>query len=156
MPPSLPQPALEFAFEAHIELGAPMELGSVPYGHRRIIPIVGGTFEGPRVKGRVLNHGADWQIVRTDGFAVIDTRYAIETDQGSLIYVVNLGMRHGPAEVMARLRAGQDVPPAEYYFRTAPVFETADPELKWLMQATFIATAARKANQVIVEFGRVL
>ena len=76
---------------------------------RRIIPIVGGTFEGSGMKGRVLNNGADWQIVRADGLTEIDTRYALETDKGQIIYVQNVGMRHrharGAAEA-GRRRAG--------------------------------------------------
>src|SRR5262245_17892198 len=87
-----PSPGLVFAFEVRVELGTVMELGQVPRGRRRIIPIVGGTFEGSGLKGKVLNNGADWQIVRPDGFAELDTRYALQTDTGHVIYVQNVGM----------------------------------------------------------------
>ena len=66
-PPGVPAPpVLAFAFQARVELGTAMDLGQVPRGRRLIIPIVGGTFEGPGMKGRVLDNGADWQIVRED------------------------------------------------------------------------------------------
>lgn len=154
------KPELEFAFEARVDLGPVIEVGRVPQGERRIIPIVGGTFEGPGLdaagfRGRVLNHGADWQIVRPDGLTEIDTRYALETEAGSVVYVVNRGIRHGPPEVMARLRAGQPVDPSEYYFRTVPAFETAAPELTWMMRSIFLATAARESSRVLIRFWRV-
>ena len=69
-------PRLTFAFELHVQVGAPVEMGDVPGGRRRIIPILGGTFAGPQIKGKVLPGGADWQIIRTDGLAVLDTRWA--------------------------------------------------------------------------------
>jgi len=147
-------PALVFAFEARIEVGAPVELGKVPRGDRRIIPITGGTFEGPGLKGKVLAQGADWQIVRADGTAEIDARYTLQTDQGAFIYIDNQGMRHGPPEVMARLRAGEPVAPSEYYFRTSPRFEVSAPELQWLTKAIFVCDAERLGSAVIVRFWR--
>jgi len=67
----------------------------------------------------VLNLGADWQTIYADGAAHLDTRYAIETEDGAVIEVINIGARHGPAEVMQRLALGEDVDPATYYMRTA-------------------------------------
>ena len=81
-------PRLVFAFEVRAEVAAPLEIGRLPRGVRRIIPILGGTFEGPALKGRVLP-GADWQIIQQDGFSELDTRYALETDSGELISVRN-------------------------------------------------------------------
>ncbi len=78
-------PRLAFALELRVEVGPPQEFGQVPRGRRRIIPILGGTFEGPNIRGKVLPGGADWQIVRADGFADLDTRYLSQTDSGSLI-----------------------------------------------------------------------
>jgi hypothetical protein len=148
-------PALTLAFEARVEVGTPMELGTVPQGRRRIIPITGGTFEGSGLKGRVLNHGADWQIVRPDGFADLDTRYALETEGGQIIYVQNKGMRHAAPEVMARINAGQPVDPAVVYFRTVPVFETSAPELQWLTRSIFVGTGERHPTHVVIRFWRV-
>lgn len=155
--PALSQtaPALTFAFEARVMVGQPMELGAVPEGRRRIIPITGGTFEGPGLKGRILNHGADWQIVRPDGFADLDTRYALETDSGHIIYVQNKGMRHASDEVMRQLNAGQPVDPNVVYFRTVPVFETSAPELQWLTRSIFVGTGERHPTEVVIRFWKV-
>lgn len=149
-------PGLQFAFEARVDLSTVQEIGKTASGERRVIPIVGGTFEGPGIKGRVLNGGADWQIVRADGFAELDARYTLETDSGALIYVSNQGMRHGSPEVLAKLRAGETVDPTTYYFRATPKFETSAAELQWLSKSIFVCTGARLANQVILKFWRVL
>ena len=148
-------PRLVFALEARVELGPIMELGQVPRGRRRIIPIVGGTFEGSGLKGRVLNNGADWQIVRADGFAEIDTRYALETDKGQIIYIQNAGMRHAPPDVTAKLLAGESVDPSLVYFRTVPTFETSAPELQWLTRAVFVGSGERHPTHVVMRFWRV-
>ena len=152
--PSPPQ--LEFAFEATAEIGAPQDLGITPHGRRRIIPVLGGRFEGPRIRGRILPGGADWQILRTDGTAELDARYTLETDQGAFIYVSNRGLRHGPPDVLVRLNAGETVDPASYYFRTIAQFETGAPECQWLTNAIFVATAERYPDKVIVRFWKLL
>ncbi len=148
-------PQLEFAFEAHVKVGAPIEIGDVSGGRRRVIPIVGGTFEGPALRGRVLDHGADWQIVRPDGLAELDTRYALETDQGGLVYVQNAGIRHAAPAVVRDLLAGRPVDPAAVYFRTVPTFETAVPELAWLTRSIFVGIGERYPNDVVIRFWRV-
>ena len=65
--------------------------------------------------------GADWQIIRADGFSELDTRYTLETDKGQLIYVQNAGMRHAAPAVMEKLLKGETVDPTLVYFRTADV-----------------------------------
>jgi hypothetical protein len=155
-PPATPPPApgLIFEFEVRAELGTPIEVGQVARGRRRIIPIVGGTFAGSRLKGRVLDQGADWQIVRADGFTEIDTRYLLETDTKHLIYVQNAGMRHAAPDVLAKLAAGEMVDPSLVYFRTVPNFETSAPELQWLTRSIFVATGERHPAHVVVRFWR--
>lgn len=154
LPPVPPAPGLVFAFQARVELGPVMELGAVPRGRRRIIPIVGGTFEGSGVKGRVLNNGADWQIVRPDGFAELDTRYALQSEGGAIVYVQNAGIRHAAPEVLQKLAAGEPVDPALVYFRTVPTFETSAPELQWLTRSIFVGSGERYADHVIIRFWR--
>ena len=97
----------------------------------------------------MLPGGADWQIVRADGFTELDTRYTLETDKGQLIYVQNAGMRHAPPDVMQKLLAGEAVDPALVYFRTVPKFETSAPELQWLTRAIFIGTGERYPTDVV-------
>src|SRR5688572_28675798 len=89
-------------FTIHSPLGDIQKLGMTPYGERRIINILGGTVDGPRLKGKVLPGGADWQIVRADGVVHLTARYTLESDAGAKILVNAEGYRHGPPEVMER------------------------------------------------------
>jgi len=145
-------PQLVFAFEARVQVGPPVDVGPVPGGRRRIIPILGGAFDGPDLRGRVLPGGADWQIVRADGLGELDTRYTLETDDGKLIYVQNAGIRHASPEVTAKLMAGQPVDPSLVYFRTVPKFETSAPELAWLMRSIFVGSGERYPADVLIRF----
>lgn len=149
-------PQLEFAFEARAEVGVPQEIGITPHGRRRVIPVLGGRFEGPQIRGRILPGGADWQILRADGTAELDARYTLETDRGALVYVSNRGIRSGPPEVLERLNSGQTVDPGSYYFRTVARFETGAPECQWLTRAIFLSAAERYPDQVVVRFWKLL
>ena len=100
---------LEKLFELEARVGPPQSLGSGPMGERRLVPILGGHFHG-RLNGKVLPGGADWQILRSDGFADIDARYQLETADGHRIEVRSRGLRHGPPDVIARLAAGYPFP----------------------------------------------
>lgn len=148
-------PKLTLALTLRVKVGPPMEVGDVPRGRRRIIPILGGTFEGPNIRGTVLPGGADWQIVRADGLAELDTRYALQTNRGSLIYIQNAGMRHARPEVTKKLLAGQDVEPSQVYFKTVPTFETSAPELQWLTRAIFVGTGERHPTEVVIRVWKV-
>jgi len=138
-----------------VQVGPPMEFGQVPAGRRRVIPILGGTFDGPDIRGTVLPGGADWQIVRDDGLAELDTRYALQTDGGSLIYIQNPGIRHAAPAVTKKLLAGEPVDPSKVYFRTVPNFETSAAELQWLTRAIFIGLGERHPDVVIVRVWKV-
>jgi hypothetical protein len=148
-------PKLSLAMTLTVQVGPPTELGEVPRGRRRIIPILGGIFEGPNIRGKVLAGGADWQIVRADGLAELDTRYMLQTDGGSLVYIQNAGIRHAPPDVTKKLLAGQPVDPSQVYFKTVPTFETSSPELQWLTRSIFIGTGERRPDEVIVRVWRV-
>ena len=148
-------PALTFAFEVRAQVAPPLEVGQVPQGLRRIVPILGGTFEGPALKGKILPGGADWQIIRADGFSELDTRYTLQTDEGQIIYVQNAGIRHAAPEVMKQLLAGQPVDPSLVYFRTVATFETTAPELQWLTNAIMIGTGQRFPSDVRIQFWQV-
>jgi hypothetical protein len=153
--PAVQPPKLTLVMTLRVQVGPPMELGEVPRGRRRIIPILGGTFEGPNFRGMVLAGGADWQIVRADGLAELDTRYALQTEQGSLIYIQNAGMRHAPPDITKKLLAGEPVDPAQVYFKTVPTFETSAPELQWLTRAIFVGTGERYPSEVIIRVWKV-
>jgi hypothetical protein len=135
-------------FTITAELEPIMNLGATPYGERRIVGITGGTVNGPKLQGRVLPGGADWQIVRADGAADIQARYTIETDARARILVNSEGVRHGPPEVLAALARGDNVDPSLYYFRTVMRFETSDPAVHWLNRILALARGAREALAV--------
>ncbi|MFM5923820.1 MAG: DUF3237 domain-containing protein [Novosphingobium sp.] len=140
------KPGLEFVYEASGDLGAPISIGETPDGARRIIPIfAGGRVEGPLIKGRLMGNAADWQLTRGDGVTVADAIYALETDDGVIIQIRNKGLRHGPPEVMQRLAAGEEVDPAEYYFRTVPEFIAPAGRYDWLNRSVFVCAGARYA-----------
>jgi hypothetical protein len=143
-------PGLLPLYTSRIDIAAPLDLGNAAYGRRRVINILGGAFAGPRLSGRILPGGADWQIVRGDGIVEVDARYTLETDDGALIYISNWGLRRGPPEVIARLGAGEQVDASEYYFRTTPVFETGAAKYAWLNGVIAVAAGERRADAVII------
>jgi hypothetical protein len=145
-------PSLVHVFDIEALVAPPVEVGDTPLGARRTIPILGGRVSGPRLSGRLLEGGVDYQLIRADGLAEIHARYIIETEQGARVYVENTGIRHGPPEAMARLRRGEPVDPALIYFRTVPRFETAAADLNWLQRAIFICTGARFPDRVALRF----
>jgi len=148
-PPIQLEPLAKFS----VDLNAPVwELGATSdAGKRRIIPITGGTFEGKSLKGRILNNGADWQIVDSKGLAIIDTRYLLETDDGALIYLQTKGYRHGSAETLKQLAQGKDVNPKNYYFKITMQFETSSPKYSWLNQTVAVGSAMRLGKAVIYD-----
>jgi uncharacterized protein DUF3237 len=143
-------------FRLRCEVADIMSLGHTPLGERRIINILGGPVEGPRLNGRILPGGADWQIIRTDGVADLKARYTIETDAGARILVAADGMRHGPPDVIAAIARGDPVDPSLYYFRTAMRFETADPAVAWLNKIIAIGRGVREARLVRIDVFEVL
>jgi len=133
------------------------DLGATPQGTRRIATVAGGTFKGERLSGTILAApGGDWIVVRPDGATILDVRLTLETDDRQLIYMTYRGVRHGPAEVMARLAKGEAVDPASYYFRTTPVFETAAPMYDWLNRIVSVATGRREKTGPVYEVYEVL
>ena len=133
-----------------------LKFGATPYGERRVINILGGAVDGPRLKGRILPGGADWQIVRADGVVHLHAVYTIETETGGQILVDAEGYRHGPPEVMDRLARDETVDPALYYFRTFMRFETGDPAASWLNRILAIGRGARQQGAVRIEVFEVL
>ncbi len=143
-------------FHIHAELAGITDLGRTPYGVRRIIDILGGTVSGPRLNGRVLPGGADWQIIRGDGAADIKARYTIQADSGARILVSSEGLRHGPPEILERLLRGDNVDPSLYYFRTVMRFETSDPSFDWLNRILALARGQRQPNAIRLDVFEVI
>jgi len=143
---NLPAPGLEFLFRLVIEVAPPL-MQSQPDargGQLRLVPLRGGRFAGPALRGAVLaSTGADWLRVEPDGTAHMDVRLVLRTEEGEDVFMSYAGIRTGPAEVLARLAAGEVVPPTDYYFRTAIRFETAAPRLDWLNRVLAVGTGMR-------------
>jgi hypothetical protein len=152
MSTQLPEPRLTKIFRLDATLGEVLDVGNVAQGRRRIAPLTGGTFAGPELNGTLIGGAsADWQIVLPDGTALGDVRLTLQTDHGALLYVRLQGVRHGSAEVLARLARGEDVDASEYVFRTATQIETAAPDFDWLNKGVFISVAGRQPGGVIYE-----
>jgi hypothetical protein len=119
-------------------------IGALPIGVRGIYPVDGGTFEGARLKGRVLPEGADWVLWRSDDTMIIDVRAALETDDGALISMQYTGVGYTTtAEAGAAFRRREVVAYDQLYVRTTPRFETADPRYAWLNRVVAVANGAR-------------
>jgi hypothetical protein len=123
----LAAPVLAPFADLEVEVGAPIEIGQVAAGVRRVIPIVGGRCIGRGFTARVVPGGADFQLIMSATMARLEARYVLETDAGDRIYVHNDAVRTAAPEVMARLVRGDPVDPAEVYFRCLPRFECAAP-----------------------------
>jgi Protein of unknown function (DUF3237) len=151
-------PALqtEFVFEARVIVDKPLIVGQSSHGLRRVVPIMGGTFAGPSIKGRVVPGGADWQFVRPDGVLDVQAKYTLETSDGVLIMVENRGVRHASPAVMERITKGEMVPGSEYYFRTSAQFEAPlGSKYEWLNRAIFIGVAERHPDAAVIRFYKV-
>jgi hypothetical protein len=128
-----------------LQVGSMQGIGPTPGGDRRVGLVAGGTFSGERLNGTVMPGGADWIIIRPDGAMLLDVRLVLQTDDGALIGLTYRGLRHGPADVMAKVAAGEPVDPSLYYFRTTILFETASEKYGWLNKTFGIGTGSRTA-----------
>ncbi len=130
----------QFLFRMVLHAGAP----HMTAGELRVVPVTGGTFQGPDLKGELVpGTTADWLRVEADGTARMDVRLVLRTDQGQTLYMSYSGVRHGPDEVIAALGRGEQVDPASYYFRISARFETADPALAWLNKVVAVGVGQR-------------
>ncbi len=143
-----------FKLNAHVD--DPKITKKGPVGERRFIPVLGGEFEGERLRGKLQAGGSDCQLIRVDGVADLDVRVTLECDDGEIIFMKGLGMRHGPAEVMQRMAAGEDVDPSLYYFREALMFEASPGKYEWLNRVLAIGSGQRTPNAVIIDAYEVL
>ena len=153
---TLPPPTLEHICDLAVTIAAPVEVGHTPAGLRRMIPITGGTVTGPRVNGKVLAGGADFQLILGGGTqAHLDARYVIELGDGSRVFVQNTALRVASLENSQRIMNGQPVNPDEVYFRCQPKLEATTPEWAWLSESQFIGVGRRAPGGVFMSFYRV-
>ena len=127
---------LEYAFNLIGTLRSPIDFGAGPFGTRRLYEVTGGAIEGKGLRGKVLTGGGDWLLVGPDGFARLDVRVQLLTDDGAWIYVYYTGLLELNKYVVG-VDATTDY--GDQYFRTTPRFETGDPRYAWLNQTLFVA-----------------
>jgi Protein of unknown function (DUF3237) len=145
-------PALESFMTIDVEVGPPVGETAAPNGHLRLIPLLGGsvtaTTKAGELRGRVLPGGADWQELRSDGVLEISARYLLQIEHQGVVEVRSTGLRAAPSEVLARLAAGEVVPPDRYYFRTHVRFRTGVSDLAYLNNLLAVSTGERFPDRV--------
>ena len=128
----------EFLMDVILDVGAPQNLGS-----RLIVPVTGGTFEGPKLKGTALPGGGDWIQVRPDGSSELSVRVTLKTDDEQLIYLTYRGVMYTP-------KGG------ELYWRTTPVFETGSAKYDWLTRIITVGVGRRVPNKAAYSIYQIL
>jgi Protein of unknown function (DUF3237) len=116
-----------------LSTAAVQNIGAAPHGARLTFPITGGSFDGDRLRGKVLPGGDDWVVKRADGVLELDLRITLETEDGALIHMTFEGIR-------------DDGAPGAPYFRTLPRFETADAKYSFLNRLLAIGTGEIRAD----------
>ena len=124
-------PQLEFVMQLQVTLGQTYTVGQTAHGRRVVIPITGGTFEGPRLKGIILNGGADYQLVSSDNSRTeLEAIYSIQTHDGTNIHVRNRGIIYNGKDGQGN---------SSFYFKAAPQFEAPqDSPYEWLNNAIYV------------------
>lgn len=154
--PFTPLPLVtEFLFRMEMTVEG-TALGAMPLGDRRVGLVTGGRFHGPAASGVVLPGGADWMLTGSDGATRLDVRAMLRSDAGQLIGISYAGLRAGPADVLARIAAGEAPDPATYYMRTAIRFETGSGPLEWLNRVLAVAIGQRPPQGPIYDVHRIL
>ena len=138
-------------FRIKAEVAAAQEAESGPYGDVRYMPVKGGTFEGERLRGKLLPGGADCQLIRQDNVADINVRVVMETDDGVRFLMRGFGLRHASEDVMRKLMAGEAVPAKNYYFRETFFFETPSGKYDWLNRLIGIGGGERNKDGVVLD-----
>jgi len=153
---TLSPPGLSAFADLSVRVALPIEVGDVGHGSRRVIPILGGVCVARDWSAKVLEGGADFQLIVSPTCARLEARYVLETDAGDRIYVQNDAVRSAAPEVMSRLVRGELVDPALVYFRCVPRFEVSSPALGWMRQRLFLGTGLRRPEEVVMRFFEVL
>jgi hypothetical protein len=130
-----PSPALEYLGTLQVETGSRTVIENAPQGTRTVVEVLGGRFEGPRMKASVQGPAGDWITNRADGSYKLDVRLTLKTDDGALILVTYNGV-------------GQTTP-AGASLRTAPLFETGDARYSWLTRLQALAVGERVGTKVV-------
>lgn len=156
LPDTLREVRTRLLFVMRLEVRPLQIVGVTPGANRRVGVVPSGVFEGERLSGQVLDGGADWQNVRSDGSTTLDVRLVLKTFDDALISMIYRGLRHGAPDVIARVEKGEAVNPGDYYFRIAPLFETAAPQYAWLNNVVAIGIGYRRDDGPVYSIFEVL
>ena len=143
-------------FAMRLDVRGPMPLIATPGAARRIGVVTGGSFDGERLAGVVMDGGSDWQTLKADGSVVLDVRLILRTSDDAHVAMTYRGVRHGTPEVTARVDRGEVVDPSEIYFRTIVQFETAAPRYDWLNHVVAVGVGQRRADGPVYSVFEVL
>jgi hypothetical protein len=138
-------------FDIDYELGEINTVGNTPFGLRVIGNLAGGTFQGSRLRGRVLPSGGDWGLFRSDETLSVDARCCLETEDKALVYVIYGGCWKISPELLLKLndpRQIKVVDPSEYYLRIHLVFEASVEKYAWLNHIIAIGTGRRTVTGI--------
>jgi hypothetical protein len=141
-------PRLEYLMTYRADLKQPAEIGAVPSGIRRIYDVAGGSFEGPRLKGKLLESGGDWLLIGNDGVGRLDVRGTFETEDGARVYMQYHGVLVITEQVMEAITGGGETQYGDTYFMTQPRFETGDPRYAWLNSTVAVSQGRVLPNAV--------
>lgn len=146
LPDALKNVRTRLMFVMRLKVTPVFAVGPAPEEYRRVGVIPGGSFEGERLSGKVLQGGSDWQTVRRDGTVIINARLVLQTSDGALACLTYHGVRSGPLEVIARIDRGEAVEPESYYFRISLLFQTSAPQHDWLNRVVGVGMGHRFAD----------
>ncbi|HXW40046.1 MAG TPA: DUF3237 domain-containing protein [Xanthobacteraceae bacterium] len=140
-----------------LDVQPPINVGNTPGVDRRVGVVIGGRFEGERLRGTLLPGGNDWQAVRPgDGAWMLNVRIVLKTDDGHIIGMPYTGIRSGPKEVIDRIVRGEVVSASDYYFRITASFETASQKYGWLNSIVGVGIGHRLPEGPIYQMFEVL
>lgn len=151
----MPELKSTYIGELRIEVTGTHMVGDGPLGRRRIDLLNKGHFKGPKVQAKILQ-GMDALLGGGDGALRPDVRLVLELDDGHVLYIHYRGARHGSPDVMARIAAGEDVPPDQYYLRTSLVFETSSKKYDWMNRIVGVGVGRREPGAAVYDVHEIL
>lgn len=123
-------PGLDYLYTAYADCEPSIFTSQTPKGFRTAIPIVGGNFTGPRLKGKILDLGADWGLADPQtGLFSPDTRYNLQTDDGANLFLQTSGTSQPDGTLHLRI-----------------VFETGDLKYYWMNNIVAVGILQRVAT----------
>ena len=156
LPPGLRELRTRPLLALRLDVRGPMPVIATPGAARRIGVVTGGSFDGERLSGTVMDGGSDWQTLKPDGSVALDVRLILLTSDGAHVAMTYRGVRHGTPEVIARVDRGEVVDPSEIYFRSIVQFETAAPRYDWLNHMVAVGVGQRRTDGPVYSVFEVL